>query len=77
VRVSMQGLAARFGVAHPAGRRIAVALTCGDWADLVGCERANATRALLDLERRGVIRREGRHVVVVDSRGLGGGLMRR
>jgi CRP-like cAMP-binding protein len=69
LRVSIRELASRFGVAHPAGCRIAVGLTCGDWADFVGCERANATRALLHLERHGVIRREGRHVVVVDRHG--------
>lgn len=68
IRISTRTLAARFGVPHPAGRRIAVALTCADWADLVGCERANATRALLELEKRGTIRREGRHVVVLDPR---------
>jgi hypothetical protein len=68
VRVCARALAARFGVAQADGTRIPVALTCADWADLVGCERANATRALLELERVGAIKREGRHVVLVRAR---------
>jgi len=68
MRVCIRMLAERFGGAHADGTRLPIALTCADWADLVGCERANATRALLELERAGTIRREGRHVVLVRAR---------
>jgi len=68
MRVCIRMLATRFGVAHADGTRIPIALTCADWADLVGCERANATRALLELERLETIRREGRHVVLARAR---------
>ncbi len=57
-------LAREHGVATPKGTRIAVRLTHDDLAKLIGTTRETVTTQINRLSRKGMIRREGRAIVI-------------
>jgi CRP/FNR family transcriptional regulator, cyclic AMP receptor protein len=57
-------LSSEFGVADSRGTFLQVVPRHNDLADLVGTTRSKVTHALADLERRGMITRFGRRIVV-------------
>ncbi len=61
-------LAREHGVATPKGTKIAVRLTHDDLAKLIGTTRETVTTQMNRLARKGMLRREGRTIVINDAR---------
>jgi CRP-like cAMP-binding protein len=66
----LRELAARHGVPGPAGVRIRVPLTQDELARMVGASREAVNRTVGALASRGLLRTEGRTVVIKDPDGL-------
>jgi CRP/FNR family cyclic AMP-dependent transcriptional regulator len=65
VAVALLELALEFGVQDTRGVLLRITLTQRQLADLVGASRAKVGLVLIDLQRRKIVVREGRHLAVV------------
>ncbi|MDO8615817.1 MAG: Crp/Fnr family transcriptional regulator [Dehalococcoidia bacterium] len=63
-------LAASHGVPRPDGVRIDVALTQEELASMIGVTRESVNRNLSDFRRAGLVRNEGRRLVIQDAAAL-------
>ncbi len=65
VAVALLELSLEFGVQNSRGVLIRITLTQSQLADLIGASRAKVGGVLVDLERRKIVVREGRELVVI------------
>lgn len=63
-------LAERHGSLSPSGIEIAVPLTQGELASMVGASRESVNKALMALRSNELIRIEGAHITVINAEGL-------
>jgi CRP-like cAMP-binding protein len=57
-------LGSRFGIEDTRGTILNLHITHGDLAGMVGCSRELATKVLIDFQRRGLITRDGRRLII-------------
>lgn len=65
------GLLGSYGAPHAQGRVISIGFTQQEMGNICGLSRVSVSQILTQLEREGIIGREGRHVVVRDAGRLG------
>lgn len=69
---TLLALAARYGTDVPGGQKIDVKLTHQELANLVGTARETVSRILAEMQDAGLVRVEGRNLILVDSQQLEG-----